>query len=124
MNIKRTLINSTSNLLTVTALVGAVAFASPAKADLNQLNQFIQILSVLQGGTQQGTNNNNYNNNNYNNNGYNNNNNYSNNNSNNSLSRCGFFTNVEYQGAQATITKMNRCTGEVVERTVKNRYNN
>ena len=118
MNIKRTLVNS----ITATALVGSVALATPAKADLNQLNQFIQILSVLQGGTQQGANNgNNYNNNN----GYNNNNNnYSNNNSNNSLSRCGFFTNVEYQGAQATITKMNRCTGEVVERTVKNRYNN
>jgi hypothetical protein len=119
MNIKRTLINSTSNLLTVTALVGAVAFASPAKADLNQLNQFIQILSVLQGNTQQGTVGNNYNNNN----GYNNNNYSNNNNQNNSLSRCGFFTNVEYQGAQATITKMNRCTGQVVERTVKNRYN-
>lgn len=116
MNIKRTLVNS----ITATALIGAVTIAAPAKADLNQLNQFIQILSVLQGNTQQGTVGNNYNNNN----GYNNNNNYSNNNNqNNSLSRCGFFTNVEYQGAQATITKMNRCTGQVVERTVKNRYN-
>ncbi len=116
---KQFLINTASNTLTAVVLVGAVTFAAPAKADLNQLNQFIQILSVLQGGTQQqGTNGNNYNN------GYNNNNNFSNNNNqNNSLSRCGFFTNVEYQGAQATITKMNRCTGQVVERTVKNRYN-
>jgi len=112
---KQFLINTASNTLTAVVLVGAVTFAAPAKADLNQLNQFIQILSVLQGGT---------NGNNYNNNGYNNNNNFSNNNNqNNSLSRCGFFTNVEYQGAQATITKMNRCTGQVVERTVKNRYN-
>ena len=111
---KQFLINTASNTLTAVVLVGAVTFAAPAKADLNQLNQFIQILSVLQGGT---------NGNNYNNNGYNNNNNFSNNYQNNSLSRCGFFTNVEYQGAQATITKMNRCTGQVVERTVKNRYN-
>ena len=111
---KQFLINTASNTLTAVVLVGAVTFAAPAKADLNQLNQFIQILSVLQGGT---------NGNNYNNNGYNNNNNFSNNYQNNSLSRCGFFTNVQYHGAQATITKMNRCTGQVVERTVKNRYN-
>ena len=116
---KRFLINTTSSTLLAIVLVGALAFV-PAKAQandgMNQLIQMLQVFATLEGvmngnSAQQNTNIGNGNIQNTGNSG------------NTSLSRCGYFTNVEYSGSQATITKMNRCTGEVVERTVKNRYN-
>ena len=116
---KRFLINNTSNVLSAVALGSVLLLApAPAKANegMNQLIQMLQVLATLEqtmnGGTasnsQQPVNNNGF---------------PQQGNTNTSLSRCGYFTNVEYSGAQAIITKMNRCTGEVVERTVKNRYN-
>jgi hypothetical protein len=117
---KKFLINTTSSTLSAAVVAGALLLgATPAKANndgMNQLIQMLQVFATLEGvmngnSAQQNTNIGNGNIQNTGNSG------------NTSLSRCGYFTNVEYSGSQATITKMNRCTGEVVERTVKNRYN-
>jgi hypothetical protein len=118
---KRYLINTTSSTMSALVIAGALLLTpAPAKANdgMNQLMQMLQVFVLLDqtmnGQTPQ-TNTGGY--------GTVGGNNTQAQQGNNSLSRCGYFTNVEYSGSQATITKMNRCTGEVVERTVKNRYN-
>ena len=119
---KRYLINTASSTMSALVIAGALLLTpAPAKANdgMNQLMQMLQVFVLLDQTMNGQTPQNNTGVYGGNNGGYN----TQAQQGNNSLSRCGYFTNVEYSGAQATITKMNRCTGEVVERTVKNRYN-
>ena len=107
---KQFLINTASNTLTAVALVGALAFAAPAKADtrdvigglfvgllLGELNKPQQTQTVQQHVVQQPI-----------------------------ILRerkhCGHFENLDYQGAYVVWTKFNACTGQVVAQEVRPRY--
>ena len=107
---KQFLIDTASNTLTAVALVGALAFAAPAKADtrdvvgglflgllLGELNKSQQTQPIQQHVVQQPI-----------------------------ILRerkhCGHFENLDYQGAYVVWTKFNACTGQVVAQEVRPRY--
>ena len=104
---KQFLINTASNTLTAVALVGALAFAAPAKADtrdvigglfvgllLGELNksQHTQPIQQHQPIILR------------------------------ERKHCGHFENLDYQGAYVVWTKFNACTGQVVAQEVRPRY--
>ena len=104
---KKFLIDTASNTLTAVALVGALAFAAPAKADTRDvvgglflgllLGELTKTEQPVQHQVQQPI-----------------------------ILRerkhCGHFENLDYQGAYVVWTKFNACTGQVVAQEVRPRY--